>query len=109
MALLAAYLPSLVFLGHWPLRVDIPGTDLYVGLPKQAAHSHTEGHGHENHCHESAASCSDAPVVSTATVGLLEETISFQTDERAILAPSSEWWAPHQAQSIAPEPPPPRS
>ncbi|HEX6031695.1 MAG TPA: hypothetical protein VFY90_09705, partial [Tepidiformaceae bacterium] len=78
-------------------------------LPKQAAQSHAGEHDHENHCHESASSCSDVPLVTTAPVGLLEETISFQVDERAFLAPSSDWWAPHQAQSVAPEPPPPRS
>lgn len=110
LALLVAYLPSLLFLGHWPLQLDIPGTDFYVGLPKpgdSATHSDS-GHDHARHCHEGASSCGDVPVISSATVALLHETLSIETDEASLFAPTSEWWAPHGSRTVAPEPPPPR-
>jgi len=69
--LLAAYLPALTFLGHWPLAIDIPGTSLYVGLPERTS-SHEAGH--ESHCHASAGSSSDVPLAESATVAVLADS-----------------------------------
>lgn len=72
--LFAAMLPSLTFLGHWPLRIDVPGTNLYVGLPETADPG---GHDHTKHCHADAASCSDTPLTTTASIGMLADSLSF--------------------------------
>src|SRR5690349_1959802 len=39
--LFATLLPTLTFFGHWSLRIDIPGTQLYVGFPE--SHHHDDG------------------------------------------------------------------
>ncbi|MEX0781347.1 MAG: hypothetical protein WD557_01770 [Dehalococcoidia bacterium] len=61
LAMTAALLPSLLYLGHWSVRVRVPGTDAYVAVGILAEHEAqaSEG-GHEKHCH-GTATCTDSP------------------------------------------------
>jgi hypothetical protein len=104
--LFAGYLPSLLFLGHWDLQIDIPGTAYYVGLPGDTGHSHAD---HSQHCHADMGSCSDLPLVTAAPVALLAATVETpREDSRGFPAPSAGW---HPAGTIdsAPDTPPPRA
>lgn len=59
--LLIALLPSLLYLGHWSLRIPLPRTDSYVAVGAlEPAHGHGEDGEHGRHCHGDA-SCSDSP------------------------------------------------
>lgn len=77
--LVAAFLPSLVFAGHWPaIAVAIPGTGWSIGLPA-AGHAHApagSGHAHDQHaehCHADMATCAGQPFTGGATVAALQE------------------------------------
>ena len=74
--LLAALIPAISFMGHWPLRVSIPGTEYVVGLPA-ASHLHgdTGTEDHSRHCHTSVATCSDTRVVADSSVAMLEAIV----------------------------------
>ena len=119
LALVGAYLPSLAFLGHWTLRLDIPGTQYYVGLraaagAAQERHSHADANGpgsgdHSGHCHEGSASCGDVPVLATATVGLLKQSMLAQAEDEVLRPVAAAGWAPHATRNVMPELPPPRS
>lgn len=100
--LVAAYLPALTFLGHWPLSVDIPGTSFYVGLPESA----TQG-VHKDHCHADAGSCSDTPVTTTGTVALLAESLAIQDLDSPLIGMAAGFasWQPQAG--VAPLLPPP--
>ncbi len=63
----------LTFIGHWELRVDIPGTGYFVGA--ESASQHPDIHDHSQHCHDSVASCSDVPATAGATVAMLESEL----------------------------------
>lgn len=115
--LFLSLLPTLVFVGHWSLRLDIPGTDYYLGAPTTASaaerhHHHgsseeQSGHDHEQHCHANAATCADAAAVPTAPVAHLADglaTLGAESPWRKIAA---------EARSLtgwtsAPTSPPPR-
>ena len=116
--LFLSLLPTLLFVGHWSLHIEIPGTTYYVGAPipqaDTTAHHHDGGsgnratHDHEQHCHANAATCADAAAVPVTPVAHLAEAI-------AALGADSAWreigtearrltgWAD------APQTPPPRS
>ena len=109
--LLLGFLPSITFMGHWPaLHVDIPGTGLYVGLPAPAkpAHADETGQSHENHCHESVASCSDQPITGISAFALLNETVVFLGVSAMLVAMVALTWQPRRAVSLIPELQPPR-
>jgi hypothetical protein len=108
-ALLIAFLPSLLFLGHWTIRFDIPGTDLYVGMP-ESAHVHTEGDGHDHaqHCHANVASCSDVPFTGASAFALMSESVAYLGFGGVLLALGLCWWTPSRTATVAPEPTPPR-
>lgn len=106
--LFAAYLPSLSFVGHWEPHFDIPGTDYYVGLPHGAGHDHDHS-DHAQHCHANLGSCSDLPLVSTATVGLLARSVEQGNMEGKGLLRPGDSWSPHAAIAPSPELPPPRT
>jgi hypothetical protein len=69
--MLAAMLPALLFFDHWTVRVQIPGTDSYFGMPAARGHSHGGEDSHSSHCHESVATCSDTGVAAGATMAVL--------------------------------------
>ena len=116
--LLLSLMPTLLFVGHWSLHIEIPGTDHYVGAPppraeRVTAHHHgpsgqDSSHDHEQHCHANAATCADAAAVPVAPVAHLAEVI-------AALGADSAWREIRtEARSLtgwtgAPQFPPPRS
>lgn len=104
--LLAAFLPTLTFLGHWPLRVDIPGTAIYVGLPDA---NRAAGHDHHRHCHADAASCSDAPVTGTATIGLLANSVAFSGLQSPLIGMVTAQPSFRAQADVAPDYPPPKA
>ncbi len=117
--LLLSLLPTLLFVGHWSLHLEIPGTNSYVGTQPAKAETtsghHHDGpsddrsnHDHEQHCHANAATCADAAAVPVAPVAHLAEAI-------AALGADSAWREIRtEARSLtgwtgAPQVPPPRS
>jgi len=117
--LLLSLLPTLLFVGHWSLYVEIPGTNSYIGTPTAEAEAtsthHHDGppgdhsnHDHEQHCHANAATCADAAAVPVAPVAHLAEAIAALGADSAWREISTEarrltGWAD------APQFPPPRS
>ncbi|MCL4239773.1 MAG: hypothetical protein KJ048_00320 [Dehalococcoidia bacterium] len=118
--LFLSLLPTLLFVGHWSLHIEIPGTDYFVGPPGRAVqaegtHHHDapsgehsgSGHDHEQHCHANAATCADAAAVPVAPVAHLAEAI-------AALGADSAWLRiPNETRSLsgwdaAPQFPPPK-
>ncbi|MBE7520623.1 MAG: hypothetical protein HS107_15415 [Thermoflexaceae bacterium] len=85
--LFLSLLPTLLFVGHWSLHIEIPGTHYYVGAPtlsaEAAAANHHGGssgqhssHDHEQHCHANAATCADAAAVPVAPVAHLADAVA---------------------------------
>lgn len=119
--LLIAYLPSLTFVGHFSLDINIPGTAWYIGLPESPGHSaHNDGlagvngsaghfHDHAEHCHIDLASCSDAPYAGSASFGLMGWVISFLGVATAAFLMLERWWRPSFALQDQPPVPPPRA
>lgn len=119
MLLGVAYLPSLFFLGHFDLRIDVPGTGFFIGLPGAPAssdghvHSHgsapvTDSDNHAQHCHEAAATCSDIPLTTVSPVAHLAETVAFLGACCALVLIAARSWRPTGAISVIPDAPPPR-
>lgn len=107
--IVAAYLPSLLFLGHWELKIDIPGTDYYVGTPEWG-HSHAEHEGeHEEHCHTKLNSCARVPLTTTAFVLFMAAALEAEAHEARGVPAFTALWAPHEPKAISPDPPPPRA
>jgi hypothetical protein len=118
-ALLAALLPMLTFMGHWPASLPIPGTDLYVSVPfagAEQAHSHEAGAGagagadeasHEQHCHAGAAGCSDIPAAAGVSFGLMNQPVAFVIGGLLLLM-GVRWWQPRASTTISPVLQPPR-
>jgi hypothetical protein len=110
-----ALLPMLTFAGHWTLRIDIPGTDLYLGLPVVSGADHHDetdtGHadGHEQHCHASAASCSDVPFAGASAFALLSETAALLGAGGLFTAINAGWWRPGSPAVVTPDLQPPRT
>jgi len=109
--LLLALLPQPLRLGHWDLStIDIPLTDLYIGLPGTPGHDHTHTtvEDHANHCHEGTASCGSfsaaagltIPALAAATLFGLAALALRRLPLAAAVAPAS--WV------LAPIAPPPR-
>lgn len=99
LALAAAFMPSLLFLGHWG---------------PMAAHDHTHAsapadpvteHQHEAHCHAGLASCAEQPPPSTFAVfdDAIRPEIALGT-ERAVPVASER--VPQSHSTKPPTPPP---
>ncbi len=116
--LFLSLLPTLLFVGHWTLRIDIPGTNYYIGpAVTQASNTHhhhdaspgeERAHDHGQHCHANSATCADAAAVPTAPVANLAEGL-------AALGAESPWrQIPTETRGLTgwtsvPTSPPPRS
>ena len=115
-ALLLAFLPTVMFLGHWTFHVDIPGTNLYIlivpGEPTQAdshADAHSAGENHDRHCHAGVASCSDVPLTGISAFALLNDSLVYLGVAGALIALAAIAWRPRALNSINPDLRPPRS
>lgn len=116
MILLIALLPTLTFLGHWSLQIDVPGTNLYVVLiPGEPEHSHAadsqepeDEASHSQHCHTNAGSCSDVPFTGVSPFALLSESVAHLGEGGALIALVLALWRPWRSLAIAPEEMPPR-
>lgn len=115
-ALLIAFLPTLSFLGHWSLHVDIPGTNEYLvivpGAPTASGtHSHdgsTETGDHGRHCHAAVASCSDIPLTGISAFALLNDSLAYLGAAGALIALAATAWQLRALNTIDPDLQPPR-
>lgn len=110
-------LPTLTFLGHWSLHVDVPGTNLYVlivpGGDDQAdvhaaGHPDDDGHSHERHCHAGVASCSDIPFTGASPFALLSDSLAYLGALGALTVLALSFWCPGATASVSPDLEPPR-
>lgn len=116
-ALLVAFLPTLTFLGHWTLHIDIPGTNEYLLIvPGEPAHadSHADEHSsqsenHDRHCHAGVASCSDIPLTGISAFALLNDSIAYLGATGALIVLAAIAWRPRTLNSIDPDLQPPRT
>jgi len=117
-ALLVAFLPTLTFLGHWTLQIDIPGTNEYLlivpGAPEHNTDSHGDEHSsetetHDQHCHAGVATCSDIPLTGISAFALLNESIAYLGVAGALIALAAITWRPRALNSIDPDLQPPRA
>lgn len=113
--LLVAFLPSVTFLGHINVHIEVPGTGLYVGLPAPATHEHGAHAGHhddraehERHCHADFASCSDVPFTGASAFLLLEEAARMLGLAGLMVLVFAAARRPGTSAGIAPLLPPPR-
>lgn len=109
LAMLAALLPSLLYLGHWSLRLPVPGTDAFLAVGMQAEHAAqaSEG-GHEQHCHGSA-NCTESPPAPVGVgFALLNEALLLMAAAGTMVLQWLPGWRPAQMATIAPLLPPPR-
>jgi hypothetical protein len=111
--LLVAILPSLTFLGHWSLNLDIPGTDLYLTLIAASHHDdehagHEDEQAHTNHCHANAASCTDVPFTGASPFALLHDSIAHLGAAALLVVLTIGAWRPWSTLTVGPEPRPPR-
>ena len=107
--LLAALLPMLTFVGHWPAHLDIPGTDYYVALPFAApVHSHQTETDHGSHCHANSASCTDKPVGAGVGFALLNESLAMLGAAALLIAAASFARRMPDSIELTPEPGPPK-
>ena len=112
-ALLVAILPSLTFLGHWSLNLDIPGTDLYLTLIAASDHhdehaGHDDPQAHTNHCHANAASCTDVPFTGASPFAFLHDSIAYLGAGALLVVLTLRAWRPWSALTVGPELRPPR-
>ncbi|MCC7366491.1 MAG: hypothetical protein IT303_19190 [Dehalococcoidia bacterium] len=121
--LFLAILPMLTFAGHWPaIRIDIPGTNLYVGVPEAPVADETEphshgpgthdgdsGHAHEQHCHTGVARCSDVPFTGFSAFALMDESAAYLGAAALLTLLAVLAWSPTQDRSVIPSLQPPRS
>ena len=115
--LFLSLLPTLLFVGHWSLHIEIPGTGYYVGPPAQVqdagTHHHDgpsgerSGHDHQQHCHTNAATCADAAAVPGAPVAHLADAVAAIGADSAWLQMAFETHS-LTGWDAAPQPPPPR-
>jgi hypothetical protein len=109
LAMLAALLPSVMYLGHWSIRVPLPGTGAFVAVGMRAEHEAqaSEG-GHEEHCH-GTASCSESPPVPVSPpLALLNETLALLAAAGLLVAVAVAAGRLRALASVRPAPPPPR-
>lgn len=113
LALLVAILPSLTFLGHWSLKIDVPRTDLYLTLIAPSHHDdehagNDDQQAHTNHCHANAASCTDVPFTGASPFALLGDSIAYLGAATLLVALTLGIWRPWATLTVGPELRPPR-
>lgn len=102
-------MPSLTFLGHWTLRLPIPGTGFYVGLPATAAaNSNATAGDHAGHCHSESESCSNTPLAGASAIAILSQAVTLLGASAALVALAALTWRPDRVLTLAPELRPPR-
>ncbi len=108
--MLVALVPSLTFIGHWTLRLPIPGTGFYVGLPATpaAADSTAAAGDHAGHCHSDSESCSNTPLAGASAVAVLSQAVTLLGASAALVALAALTWRPDRVLTLAPELRPPR-
>lgn len=113
--LLVGILPSLIFLGHWGLQFDVPGTNLYVVVVPasphdEAAHAETKGQQrqHQDHCHANAASCTDVPLIGASPFALMSDSVAYLGASAMLIALALAVWRPVAGMIVAPELQPPQ-
>ena len=111
LVLLVAILPSLTFLGHWSISIDVAGIDLTLieAIPhedEQAAHD--DQPAHTNHCHANAASCTDVPFTGASPFALLGDSIAYLGAAAVLVVLLFGAWRPWATVTVGPEPRPPR-
>jgi hypothetical protein len=107
--MMAALVPSLLYLGHWSVRLPVPGTDAFIALGMQAEHEAqaSEG-GHEAHCHGSST-CTDSPPAPVGVgFGLLTEALALMGAAGLLVALAIAAWRPAREGTVAPATMPPR-
>ncbi|MCC7364450.1 MAG: hypothetical protein IT303_08755 [Dehalococcoidia bacterium] len=105
--LLAAFLPSLLYAGHWTLQLDIPGTDYYIGFA-QRSDGHQHAGDHDAHCHGDPEGCTDSPPTISVPVATLAAAFATATAEIRTFAPPGDAAALIGADARGPDTPPPR-
>lgn len=107
--LLLSLLPAVGFVGHWPLRIDIPFTDYYWGLPANyhADHGHHDEQDHTAHCH-GEVSCTVKPVLSGAGFALVSEVLLLLGAAGIARRSAVPCWRPALEHDVLPELEPPR-
>lgn len=107
--LLVALAPSILYVGHWEPRFDIPFTSYYWGIPEDwGGHGENEDtSSHADHCHGDS-SCAGKPVSAGATVALLREHVAYLGTFGLLAIVVGAWWSPRQRLTAGPETPPPR-
>jgi hypothetical protein len=110
--LLASLMPMLTFMGHWPSEIPLPGTNSYISLGPEAAHTHSHSEdeaSHSHHCHGDSAGCSEAPVTAGVTFGMMNEAVALAIAAGLFFAAWAGVAAVRSQRSLAPEPRPPRA
>ncbi len=109
-ALLAGMLPSLLWLGHWSVRVPVPGSGsfLAVGMAAENHAQRADAGKHGSHCH-GEPSCSDAPPAPVSVgVAVVSKAIAL-LGLSGLLVPAAMWaWRPGRPAQVEPPVPPPR-
>ncbi len=107
--MLAAVLSTLSFLGHWSLQVDVPFTNQYlVIVPSAPDHGPGAAQTHEDHCHASAATCTDIPFTGVSPFLVMRASVAYFGAAAILIATAALWWVPAAAARVAPELRPPR-
>jgi len=121
--LLFAILPTLTFLGHWPvLSVTVPGLALSLTVPFVSEEtldhatpisgpvlgSSSDAQEHSQHCHANVATCTDIPFTGGSAFALLGEAVAFLGAAAILVALSMRPWRPTHESAVPPELRPPR-
>ena len=122
--LLLAILPTLTFLGHWPvLTLSVPGLALSLTIPfvseetldhaaainGPVVSSGTDAQEHTQHCHANVATCTDIPFTGGSAFALLGEAVAFLGAAAILVALSMRPWRPTHESAVPPELRPPRT
>jgi len=107
--LIVAIAPSILYVGHWEPRIDIPFTSYYWGIPEswQSAGGSHDDESHAEHCHGDS-SCTERPVTAGAGVALLRDDLEMLGAAGLLRAVFAAVRSPHLPGLQAPETPPPR-
>ena len=111
LVLLVAILPSLSFLDHWSVNVDVAGINLVLieaihHEDEQAARD--DQPAHTNHCHANAASCTDVPFTGASPFALLHDSIAYLGAAAVLVVLLIGTWRPWATLTVGPELRPPR-
>ena len=111
--LVCSLLPSLLFVGHWQIALAIPGRGHAVALalahPDASGHGDEAGGDHADHCHESAANCSDTPLTSISWIAHLSDAMAMIGFYGLLIGLCMAVWRPAGGSSLVPELPPPNA